>query len=186
VAKAGAATLGDSAAAMSVGEAARMAALLFRSRRAYESLPFYRRVAPQIPPTVWEFHLEFATALQTASLETRGGGPRASAPTRASDERVALMLESLSELARAEQAAPLPRDRARVMVSRAFFLRVWGFPLDALAELHRALAIDPSYPDLGPIAELMARWLRDPTISTQAMELAERKARSRTQPGPRR
>ena len=54
----------------------------------------------------------------------------------------------------------------------------------ALAELHRARAIDSSYPDLASIADLMARWLRDPTISAQEMGLAERSARGRGQSGP--
>lgn len=144
----------DRAAGMSLAEAATEAARLFRADRAYESLPFYRRVAPEIPPARLDFGLEFATALQLASHQA----------SIRSEARVRLMLECLDELARTERAARRPRDRARVIVARAFFLRVWGFPMDAVAELHRAVATDPSYPDLSATARLMERTLRDPTL----------------------
>jgi hypothetical protein len=168
---------GDSAAAMSLQEAALMAVQLLREHRAYASLPYYRRVALEMRPSSWEFHLEFASALQSAALDTRSGVARASALARASDERVELTLDALAELARAELAAPEPRARAQVIVVRAFFLRIWGFPLDALAELRRALKVDPSYPDLVSTTKLMARWLREPTIPAAEMARAEREAR---------
>ena len=139
---------------MSLIEAATEAARLNGQGRAYESLPYYRRVAPEIPPGRLDFGLEFATALQLASLQ---------APVQ-SEVRVRLMFECLDVLARTERAAGRPRDRARVIVARGFFLRVWGFPMDAVAELHRALATDPSYPDLVSTARLMERRLRDPTL----------------------
>jgi hypothetical protein len=71
--------------------------------RAYESLPFYRRVAPEMPPGRLDFGIEFATALETAALQ----GPIQS------EERVRLMMECLDRLARVEVACAPPRDRAR-------------------------------------------------------------------------
>jgi hypothetical protein len=150
----------DPAAGMSTTEAGAMAARLYREGRAYESLPYYRRVATEMPPGRLDFHLEFATALEHASLQARIQG----------EERVRLMLESLDELARTERAAQRPRDRARVVLARAFFLRVWGFPADAVDELRRALAIDPSYPDLPTTVRLMERRLREPTLPADALE----------------
>lgn len=150
----------DPAAGMSTIDAARVAARLYREGRAYESLPYYRRVAPEMAPGRLDFRIEFATALQNASLQAR----------IRSEERVRLMLESLDELARVERAVRAPRARARVMVARAFFLRVWGFPADAVAELRRALATDPSYPDLSATVRLMERRVREPTLSVDALE----------------
>lgn len=150
----------DPVAGMSATEAARMAARLFRENRAYESLPYFRRVAPELPPGRLDFRLEFATALGNASLQAR----------LRTDARVGLMLESLDELARTERAVEWPRERARVIVARAFLLRVWGFPADASAELRRALATDPTYPDLDAIARLMERRLREPTLPLEALE----------------
>jgi len=147
-------SVADRVAGMSVIEAGTEAARLNRLGRAYESLPYYRRVAPEIAPERLDFGLEFANALQLASLQ---------APVR-SEVKVRLMFECLDELARTERAARGPRDRARVIVARAFFLRVWGFPTDAVAELHRAQATDPSYPDLAGTARLMEQRLRNPTL----------------------
>jgi hypothetical protein len=144
----------DRAAGMSMIEAATEAARLNGAGRAYESLPYYRRVAPEIPPARLDFGLEFATALQLASLQA----------SARSEVRVRLMRECLDELARTERAVRRPRDRARVIVARAFFLRIWGFPTDAVAELHRALETDPSYPDLVATTHLMEQRLRDPTL----------------------
>ena len=150
------------AAGLSLAEAAAEAARLSRADRAYESLPYYRRVSPEIPPGRVDFRLEFATALQNASLQAH----------IQSADRVGLMLESLDQLGRAERAAADPGVRARVMVARAFSLRVWGFAADALAELHRALATDPSHPELAETAHLMELRLRDPTLSLEALERA--------------
>jgi len=150
----------DPAAGMSAIEAATMAARLYREDRAYESLPYYRRVAPEMAPGRLDFRLEFATALEHASLQSR----------IQSEERVRLMLECLEELARVERAVQGPRARARVIVARAFFLRVWGFPADAVAELRRALAVDPSYPDLSATVRLMERRVREPTLPVDALE----------------
>lgn len=150
----------DPAAGMSTIEATGEAARLYRENRAYESLPYYRRVSPEIAPGRLDFRLEFATALQNASLQAR----------IRTEERVRLMFESLDELARAERAVRRPRDRARIIVTRAFFLRVWGFPSDAVAELHRALATDPSYPDLSATVRLMERWVREPTLPVHALK----------------
>jgi hypothetical protein len=150
----------DRLAGMSVVEAAGNAARLYRESRAYESLPYYRRVSPEIAPGRLDFRLEFATALEHASLQARVQ----------SAERVRLMLECLDQLARAERAVERPRDRARVIVARAFFLRVWGFPADAVAELKRALATDPSYPDLSATVRLMERRAREPTLPVDALE----------------
>jgi hypothetical protein len=147
-------------AGMSTIDAAGTAARLYREGRAYESLPYYRRVAPEMAPDRLDFRLEFATALEHASLQARVQ----------SKERVQLMLESLDELARAERAVQVPRARARVIVVRAFFLRVWGFPADAVAELRRALATDPSYPDLSATVRLMERRVREPTLPADALE----------------
>jgi hypothetical protein len=154
------ATARDPAAGMSTIEAATMAARLYREDRAYESLPYYRRVAPEMAPGRLDFRLEFATALEHASLQAR----------IRSEERVGLMLESLDELARVERAVQGPRARARVIVARAFFLRVWGFPADAVAELRRAIATDPSYPDLSATVRLMERRVREPTLPVDALE----------------
>jgi len=150
----------DPAAGMSTIEAAGNAARLYRANRAYESLPYYRRVAPEMPPGRLDFGLEFATALQTASLGAR----------IQSEERVRLMRECLEELGRVEGAARQPRERARSIVARAFFLRVWGFPVDAAAELQRALATDPSYPGLAATARLMEKSVREPTLPLNALE----------------
>jgi hypothetical protein len=150
----------DPAAGMSTIEAAGNAARLYRANRAYQSLPYYRRVAPEMPPGQLDFGLEFATALQTASLGARVR----------SEERVRLMRECLEELGRVEGAVRQPRERARAMVARAFFLRVWGFPVDAAAELERALAIDPSYPGLAATARLMEKSVREPTLPLDALE----------------
>ena len=153
-------TARDPAAGTSTIEAAGSAARLYRENRAYESLPFYRRVAPEMAPGRLDFRLEFATALQNASLQAR----------IKSEERVRLMLECMVELALTERAMQRPRDRARVIVARAFFLRVWGFPADAAAELRRALATDPSYPDLAATARLFERRVREPTLSLDALD----------------
>ena len=150
----------DPAAGMNTFDAARIAARLYREGRAYESLPYYRRVAPEIPAGRLDFRLEFATALQHASLQAR----------IQSEERVRLMLECLDELARVERAVQSPRARARVIVARGFFLRVWGFPADAVDELRRALATDPSYPELPTTVRLMERRVREPTLPADALE----------------
>jgi hypothetical protein len=144
----------DRAAAMSVMDAGREAARLYRANRSYESLPYYRRVAPEMAPGRLDFRLEFATALQTASLQAPGQ----------SEERVRLMLESLDQLGLTERAMQRPGDRARVIVARAFFLRVWGFPADALAELRRALATDPTYPELAATVRRFEREVQEPTL----------------------
>lgn len=150
----------DPATLMSPLEAAGVAARLYREGRASESLPYYRRVAPQIAPGRLDFRLEFATALQRASLQSDIG----------SRERVRLMFESLEELELTERAVTRPRDRARVMLARAFFLGVWGFSADAAAELRRASATDPSYPDLPALTRLMERSLREPTLPVEALK----------------
>jgi hypothetical protein len=150
----------DPAAGMSVVEAAGNAARLYRADRAYESLPYYRRVSPEIAPGRLDFRLEFATALEHASLQA----------AVESEERVHLMLECMDQLARTESAVERPRDRARVIVARAFFLRVWGFPMDAVAELHRALETDPTYPDLATTVRLMERRVREPLLPFEALE----------------
>ena len=149
----------DPAAGMSALEAAQNAARLYRDRRAYESLPFYRRVAPEMPAGQLDFGTEFATALESASLE---------APVQ-SEERVRLMMECLDRLGRTEAAVRTPRDRAEVIVTRAFFLRVWGFPLDAIAELQRAREADPSYPEIAATLRAMERRMRDPTLPLDAL-----------------
>lgn len=150
----------DPAAGMSVADAAAMAARLYRENRAAESLPYYRRVSPEMAPGRLDFRLEFASALQNASLQARAS----------SRDRVQMLLEGLDQLAIAERNGTRPRERARVIVARAFFLKIWGFPMDALAELHRAIATDPSYPELPATAQMMESWLRDPTLSLEAIE----------------
>jgi hypothetical protein len=150
----------DPAAGMSTSEAGATAARLFRAGRAWESLPYYRRVAPEMASGQVDFRLEFATALEHASLQ---------ASVR-SEERVRLMFDALEQLARVERAVQVPHDRARVILARAFFLRVWGFPADAMDELRHALAIDPSYPGLAVTVGLMERRLREPTLPADALK----------------
>jgi hypothetical protein len=150
----------DPAAGMSTSEAGATAARLFRAGRAWESLPYYRRVATGMASGHVDFRLEFATALEHASLQ---------GPVR-SEERVRLMFDAFEQLALVERTVQSPHDRARVILARAFFLRVWGFPADAMGELRRALAIDPSYPGLAVTVGLMERRLREPTLPSDALK----------------
>ena len=157
----------DPAARMTTAEAAKNAARLYRERRPYQSLPFYRRVAPEMPPGRLDFGIEFATALESASLQ---------APIQ-SEERMRLMMECLDRLGRTEVAMRTPRDRAEVIVTRAFFLRVWGFPLDAVTELRRARETDPSYPEIAATLRAMERRMREPTLPLDALDTESPPAR---------
>jgi hypothetical protein len=150
----------DPAAGMSAIEAGRNAARLYREGRAYESLPFYRRVAREMPADRLDFHIEFADALEHASLQAR----------LQSRERVRLMMECIDQLGRIEGAVRAPHDRSQVIVSRAFFLRVWGFPMDAVTELRRARETDPSNATVAAMLRLMERRVREPTLPLDALE----------------
>jgi hypothetical protein len=157
----------DPAAGMTTAEAAQNAARLYRESLPYQSLPFYRRVAPEMPPGRLDFGIEFATALESAALQ---------APIQ-SEERVRLMMECLDRLGRTEVAMRTPRDRAEVIVTRAFFLRVWGFPLDAVTELRRARETDPSYPDIAATLRAMERRVHEPTLPLDALDTESPPAR---------
>jgi hypothetical protein len=122
------------------------------------SLAYYRRIGVLLARAragdPWEYHLEYAVALQGASLS-----PRA----RSAVERTGMMFEALAELDRAESAARLPHDRALVIATRGKQLRVWGLPWETLLAFRRAQASDPSWAECAESADLYTGVLHHPT-----------------------
>jgi hypothetical protein len=130
---------------MSLEQAYAAAERLVASRRDLESLPYFRRMGELISPDVWSLHHDFANALQGASLESRRMREALVPATRSSVERIELATLAQSELDRAAALAHEPAEQAAVHLSRARQLGTWGFPLDALSELAKATAADPTW-----------------------------------------
>ncbi len=117
------------------------------------SLPYYRRIGALLASDAWEYHLEYAIALQGASVQIQA---------RSSWERQRLMHEALDQIDRAEPLAHGARDRATIIATRAKQLRIWGLPWETLLEFRRAQAADPSWRECAESADLYAGILRRP------------------------
>jgi len=135
---------------------------LVQERRFVASLPYFRRELELVRPDVWALHLDYAAALEGASLEGASRRGNAVPATRSTSERVALMRESLAQLDLASRLAPGARERARVAEARAHHLRVWGLVWDAAADYRQAVALDPKWGVVAERARAHLAELRDP------------------------
>lgn len=126
---------------MEVSQAETEGYALVQRGRYQESLPYSRRVA-QVAGTEWMAHANYSSALHNAAQESRLHLGRIEPAMRSSLERVARMGLSLDEEDLAELYAR-GHDRAIAVYLRGQTLQTWGFPLDALGEYQRALAMAP-------------------------------------------
>jgi hypothetical protein len=150
-------------AAMSGEEALRTAMALVGAGREAESPPYFRRAIRDARLDVWQTHHDYAVGLYntTMRVESRNGVPCQS--VRSSWERIALVREAIRQLARAEDLAPTPRERAIVRGSYAQLVTVWGMPWDAVMAFRQAHALDPTSDYLASRGDGAMRVLRDPT-----------------------
>lgn len=148
---------GDAALAMGPVEAFARGAALADSGLARESLPYLHR-AVAAPGAPWQAWRAYASALHNVAMsgavEPQAG---AAAPPRSSVERVALMREALAQIDRAIALTNSPAERAIAQLTRAQFLRTWGFSWDALQDFHMAGELDPAWRDQGLFYATMMR-----------------------------
>ena len=128
-----------------------------------ESLPYFRHALGGVRNDFWEIHRNYAAALNNAALQVRGIGGADLPSSRASFERVAMLLESLRQLELAERLAPDARVRATLRDARGGNQELWGLPWDALAEYREAQRLDPSSSAFRAHAEACAASLESPT-----------------------
>jgi hypothetical protein len=150
-------------AAMSGEEALRTAMTLVGAGREAESPPYFRRALRDARLDVWQVRHDYAVGLYntTMRIESRNGVPCQS--VRSSWERIALAREAIRQLARAEDLAPTPRERAIVRASYAQLVTVWGMPWDAFMAFRQAHALDPASEYLASRSDGAMLVLRDPT-----------------------
>jgi hypothetical protein len=150
-------TAADSIARMSAAEAFHRGGELALRARHLESLPYLRRAAHDAGATAG-MHYAYSLELHNVAYAGRSRGGMVA---RSSAERVAVVMESLHEAELAESHAPTPHLRALVADQRGRTLLISGFPLDALREFERALAMDTSFATARQDVETM-RKLLDP------------------------
>jgi hypothetical protein len=158
-----AAPWGDAALATGPVEAYAHGVALADSGRVLASLPYLHRAA-LAPAAPWQAWRAYASALHNVAMM---GVPdpllAAEAPPRSTFERIALMREATARIDRAIELTNVPADRAIAQLTRAQFLRTWGYGWDALADFHAAGEIDPTWRDQGPF---YAALMRNPTSAT--------------------
>jgi hypothetical protein len=119
---------------------------LVRSRQAVASLPHFER-ALELTPDVWVLHGDYASALANAALESYRRRGRSMSYVRSSHERVAIIRHAFERLDVAERMAPPPPENiAFLRYSRSKLLHIWALDWEALGEMERAVAADPSWP----------------------------------------
>jgi hypothetical protein len=150
---------GDAAAAMGPVEAFARGAALADSGRAAASLPYLHH-AVTAPGAPWHAWRAYASALHNVAMTGAEDPLTAVAPApRSSFERVALMRQALARIDRAIALTTSPPERAIAQLTRAQFLRTWGFSWDALEDFHMAGELDPAWRDQGVF---YAMRMRDP------------------------
>jgi hypothetical protein len=109
-----------------------------RNGRFRESLEHFEYAAPTLGRHDWDFENEYSSALYNSTLEIEGvdGMPVPAVP--GSLQRVRLVRRSFEEMERAEQLAATAAQRTYLHRTRANMYGVWGFPWEALSELHAA------------------------------------------------
>jgi hypothetical protein len=148
----------DSIKRLGPDEAYQRATALLNAGHSDSSLPYFRH-ALGVPGEPAVAHVDYSTALHNVSLMGRSRLGLKELATRSSLERVALMRESLSQLAGAERTAATPSDRALVHATRAHHLLIWGMPWEALVEFRKAQSYEPSW---STIADGLAMRLHHP------------------------
>jgi hypothetical protein len=136
----------DSVSTLGPFEAYQRALALGQRLRFVESLPYFAR-AMNDPPNAWQPYAAYGMALFHATHQVRSHRGWPEPVIRSSRERVAMVIEALSRLRRAEELAADPKDRAYVIMQSKQQLVAWGFDWDAYTEWSRAEKLDPS---LGP------------------------------------
>jgi len=140
---------GREALAMGPVEAFARGAALADSGLPRQSLPYLHRAATA-PGAPWQAWRAYASALNNAAIAGAVDPLVAEDPApRSSFERVALMRQALERIDRAIALTNTPADRALAQLTRAQFLRTWGFSWDALQDFHMAGEIDPAWRDQG-------------------------------------
>jgi hypothetical protein len=164
-----AAPWGSAALAMGPVEAYANGVALVDSGHAYASLPYMHRAA-EAPGAPWQAWRTYASALHNVAM-TGAADPLSEAEPapRSSFERVRMMRMALERIDRAIALTQTPAERAIAQLTRAQFLRTWGFSWDALQDFHMAGELDPSWADQGPFyAALMRHPLRaDPGLPSR-------------------
>lgn len=140
---------GDAARGMGPVEAFAAGTALADSGRSRESLPFLH-LAASAAGAPWHAWRAYASALHNVAMKGAAQASAAEAAPRTSVERVALMRLALAHIDRAVALAASREDRAIALLTRAQFLRTWGFPWDALADFHAAGEQDPAWRDQAP------------------------------------
>lgn len=128
-----------------------------------ESLQYFARAGERgLAGRYWEYHFDYAASLHNLCVQAdERRGVRMPA-VRSSIERVALMRQALLELERAERTAATPRDKSRVLSTRAQILRFWGLPWNAVEQLRMAQFADRSQEELARSADAYMLLLKDP------------------------
>lgn len=163
----------DSIARLDPDRAYERAVRLVNGRRPLESLPYFRHALSH-PGEPMLAHLDYATGLHDAALQSNSRFGWLGFATRSSIERLALMREALAQLDAAERLAATPAERARVHATRAHQFLIWGLPWEALVEFRRAQESDPSWP-WAPISDVLAARLHHPERPEPSNEPPETK-----------
>jgi hypothetical protein len=150
---------GEVATGMGPVEAFARGAALADSGLASASLPYLHH-AVTAPGAPWHAWRAYASALHNVAMTGAADPLTAAAPApRSSFERAALMRQALARIDRAIALTNSPPERAISQLTRAQFLRTWGFSWDALEDFHMAGELDPAWRDQGVF---YAMRMRDP------------------------
>ena len=139
-------------------EAHEQAVALGNAGRHQQSLPYFRRVVAEMQDE-WLAHENYSSALYNGAQESRVHLGLEGPATRSSLERIAMALESLHENDAAESLAQSPGDRATVIYQRGQSFQTWGFPVEALAEYRRAMALAPDDANLARVTSQLGSML---------------------------